>query len=44
MRAPTALPSRPLLPPITDEEEDQLEFALGRKDESRLIFHFSSTI
>ena len=37
VRAAAVLPSRPLLPPITDEEEDQLDFALGRTDESRCV-------
>lgn len=36
VRQPVPVPSLPSLPPISEEEEDQLEFALGRDEDSRL--------
>ncbi|KAM0752670.1 hypothetical protein T439DRAFT_323284 [Meredithblackwellia eburnea MCA 4105] len=36
IRTPTAVPNYPQLPPVSEEEEDQLEFALGRNENSRL--------
>lgn len=35
-RTPIALPTLPSLPPVSEEEEDQLSFALGVDDNSRL--------
>ncbi|KAI5480173.1 ferredoxin [Pseudohyphozyma bogoriensis] len=35
-RRPTPVPTKPVLPPLSDEEEEQLDFAMGRTDDSRL--------
>lgn len=41
-RIPIAVPIA-VLPPVSEEEEDQLEFAMGRRDDSRLSCQINVT-